>query len=225
MRRFYLQIACLATLALAACTSDPDFHRSQILWPQGNPYWADQPGDTLRYVTTENHSLAIVGDWLTVPDAFRKHTDLKANSEYYLWAPVAFTPNTTHRTRYAQITVATEDASYATSTNIVQLGILNVMRPATFVMAYESYVRYRLVLQDENVRDSVAFHVHGDWTLRPLQGTWLHTEQSEGKAGAQVVYMNADRNLTNVERADTLLLTSSGIEDTIFVSQAGQTGK
>ena len=219
MKKISLPLVFVAFVAFAACSGDSDFHRSQILWPQGNPYWADQPGDTLHYVTTENHTLQIVGDWLTIPETFRRHSDLKANSEYYLWAPVSFTPNTSHHTRYAQVTVSTVDASYATATNFVQLAILEVTRPSTFVTAYESYIRYRLVMPSASVRDSIAFSVNGDWTLRPLQGTWLHPEQLEGKAGARTVYLNTEQNITGTERFDTLLLTSCGVEDTIFVSQ------
>lgn len=220
MKHAFSPIVTTVVVLLAACTTNEGYHRSYILSPQAyTTYWADQPSDTLWYVTTENHVLRSSAEWLTIPSAFQRHDDFQANSEYSLWAPVFFAPNTTGRARQAFVYLKTDDPDYDVTAMFIQVAGLAVSRPSTYLGTDYSIGRPALQLQPDGGRDSISFAVYGDWTLTALGGTWLTPEQLSGQAGSHVVPLTVSKNESSLSRIDTLVLTSCGVRDSIYLTQ------
>ena len=77
----------------------------------------------------------------------------------------------------------------------------------------------KMYLKIENdIITDVKFETFGSWTLQ-AQGELLEPLQTTGPAGTHTVRFALKPNTTDVQRTDTLLLTSRGVTDKIPVVQ------
>ena len=216
-----LSILALAALLASACSkADSEMHRTSVIYPSSGTavVFADQTRDTLRYVTTEPHSIISTGSWCKPDNSFLNDFTILENSLYTLVANIDFEPNTTGEMRAATVTVLGTQCS--ASAIYCQVPYLAVLRPTRMVNTQTlEAITYELTDSAHHTTDSVAFFTYGDWSLTPQSGEWVSVQRMQGMKGENTVRLTLTPNTTDADRRDTLFLTSNGVTDKLPLLQ------
>ena len=216
-------------LLMASCIEDKGNHLTQIVSPNGMAIvYADQPSDTLYYQTTEQHTLTTNVNWMRVQDDIISQIKFKDEMVWLLTIPVLFDPNTTGEWRSAGVKINAGD--YSAGAYFAQAPYLNVTRPTRYINGNTlEVIQYGPLADSAFVTvDSISFTTYGDWTLSVIpdeinqlpQDNWISPVQTSGTPGKYTVLLNMQPNeSTSEDRNASLLLTSSGVNDTIPVLQ------
>lgn len=216
-----LSILALAALIAGACSdADNEIHRTTVLAPSNGSkmVFADQTRDSLKYETTEQHTILSTASWCKPDISFLNDIKIYDHSIYTLITDVAFEPNTTGELRTATLMIVAEQCSAATM--YCQVPYLAVSRPTRLVnMQTLDAFTYELTDSAHFTTDSVTFYVYGDWSLTPQSGEWVSVERMQGMKGQQTVRLTLTPNTTDANRRDTLLLRSNGVTDKLPLLQ------
>lgn len=216
-----LSIIAVAALIAGACSkADNEMHRTTILYPTNGSLmvFADQTLDSLKYETTDQHTLFSTASWCVPDNDFLNDFKMYDHSIYSLMSFVTFEPNTTGKQRTATVMILGEKCSAAAM--YCQVPYLAVSRPTRMVhmQNYDAYT-YELTDSAHFTTDSVCFYVYGDWSLTPKKGEWVRVQRMQGMKGQQTVRLNLTPNTTGADRRDTLLLESNGVVDSLPLLQ------
>lgn len=220
MKKTLLALTGLLSLAtLTSCDKGNEYHSTAIYYPSSGRamVYADQTADSLQFVSTESWQLTSNASWCTIPSAYSKFTNPVANALVEFSCPINFEPNQTGDWRLAIVTIGAGE--YTTQTGYYQAPHLHLLRPGRAYNA-DGFPTELVALTDSATwtTDSVKFETFGSWTLQ-AQGELLEPLQTTGPAGTHTVRFALKPNTTDVQRTDTLLLTSRGVTDKIPVVQ------
>lgn len=217
---------CSLLLMLSACSGDPEPHQ---LVPVEQPFilYADQTVDSVRFYTFDSWSVVPSVDWITVVGQSQATIDYDYTKRYLFRVVLNITPNTSGETRSGTVLVKSYDYSY--SSPIVQLGMLEVQRPAYTADSYlDDYgiipktAHYELVDSAHWTSDSICFKVENGWELL-FDGTtpdWLQLDKTTDRKGRHRVNLTLTPNTNPAEEREAkLVLKSSGISTPITVRQ------
>lgn len=230
MKKFLLPCLALAAFILASCDKESYRHEIDVMYPEPLTVavvMADQPTDSLIFVTSDNFRITSQASWITVPDTIREG---KINYNYfYAWivpAIMSFEPNTTGEIRTGMVSVNSygDDGWNQTATaTYTQLAWLDITQPQPNYAYNEGIITkaaFELSDSATQVADTLKFRVYGDWTL--TEGTFVHPAATAGVIGAHTVVLAIDPNTTTGERCDTIKLVSRGVTTPIAVKQKGK---
>lgn len=222
-----LLIACSLLPLLSSCVKDPERHQ---LIPIESPFilYADQTIDSLRFYTFDSWSVTPQDDWITIESDSHAKINYDYNKRYLCKVVVSFKPNTTGRTRYSSVLVQSYDYSY--SAPFVQLGLLDVSRPAYTVDSWVNeqskipeVAHYALTDSAHWTSDSICFTVRNRWYLDfagENEPDWLSLEKTTDLPGNHKVKLTLSENTdTENGREATLRLTSGAVSNFITVRQ------
>lgn len=218
MKKILLSMMAFSLL-LTACLKDEGNHLSQLISPEGyGKVYADQEVDSLRYATTERHTVTTSAEWLQADADFISGIKFKDDAIYTFSVPIHFQANTTGKIRRAS--VAINAGEYSIGAYFLQWPFLNVSRPVRFINSNTMEVISYGPLADSAfvTVDSIRFTTYDDWTL--TTGKWATPAQTSGRAGTHTIQLNLEPyESTLADRRDTLLLTSRGVTDSIPLLQ------
>ncbi len=208
MKKTFLFVA-IATLAFIACNEDNEFHQTYI--PEAYQIvYADQTTDSVQYVTTEVHQILTSSSWCLVNNTYQQsiNQQIAANKGIYqLAAYLELSLNTTGKLRTSNITI--DGGEYSASTLIMQLGNLEVARPAVVIssdLGTDSVST--LNIEGLATTDSIMFHTNYPWELSVPEGSFITLTQTSGPAGNNTVYFTAAENRLEEARTEKIRLTS-----------------
>lgn len=206
-------------LLMASCIKDEGNHLTQIVSPNGASFlYADQPSDTLWYRTTERHTLTSSASWLRPVDDIISTIKFQDDFLWDLKIPVLFEPNTTGQFRTGSVRINAGD--YSAGAYFAQTPFLMVTRPMRIINSNTLEVIQFGPLADSAfvTVDSISFTTFDSWTLS--NGQWATPAQNSGSAGTHTIRIDLQPyESTEVDRRDTLLLTSRGVTDRIPLLQ------
>ena len=179
--------------------------------------YADQPSDSLWFVTTESWTVKSDVPWCTIQESIADVTNPYANTLVEVCGDIYFQPNLTGQWRSAIITFG--GGEYIAQVAYFQAPHLHLIRPGR---SYDENgfptQLYTLTDSATWTTDSVTFETFDNWTLQ-AQGNLVQPLVTSGKAGKHTVKFEMTENNTADKRIDTLLLTSRGVTDKIPVVQ------
>ncbi|MBR1789645.1 MAG: hypothetical protein IJ762_10760 [Bacteroidaceae bacterium] len=227
MKKYLFTAVAAGLTLLAGCTKESYYHSLAVLYPsQGTMAlsYADQPTDTLVFVTTDNFSISPDADWLAVPDSMKEgRIENYYRNVWQVTSVVLLTPNTTGKIRTGNLGIHTwgsDDWNQTASATYQQLPWLDVSRPVP-AYAYEENritgVAFVATDSATQVTDTLQFKVYGDWTL--TDGKFVHPKVMSGEAGTISVAVDIDPKTDSAERRDSLTLTSCGVTTGIVFKQ------
>ena len=179
--------------------------------------YADQPSDSLWFITTESWTVKSDASWCTIQESITDVENPYSNTFVEVIGSVYFQPNQTGKWRSAIISMGSGD--YIAQVAYFQAPHLHLIRPGR---SYDENgfptKLYTLTDSATWTTDSITFETFDNWTLQ-AQGDLLQPVVTSGKAGKHTVRFVMSENTTANQRRDTLLLTSNGITDRIPVVQ------
>lgn len=212
-----------AVLLFVACNKTNEYHLTQCTYPGVDQaiLFADQTQDSIVFYSTETWTLTSNASWLQIDDSCGGVFD-KPIPGYIIHFPIKLKVdiNTTGAPRTALLTLRDGYYSDPFAASYLQLPFLDIRRPLRYVS--DDYTRDSLtVLTNPSTaaRDSVAFRSFDSWTLVPKDGSWMTIEKTSGDAGFHIIGLNLAANNTNQDRRDTLIYSTAGLCDTIYVLQ------
>jgi hypothetical protein len=219
MKKLFFLLTVAATMIISCGKNES--HYTEVYYPTNRSLlvMADQTADSLIFASTDSWTLTSNADWCTFDSEYKSYTNKYENTWVQFSVPLTFTPNRTGKVRDAVVLI--DGGQSTNAAYYVQVPYLGISRPMRFV-SNETLMPTEILtlnLTASSVADSVAFVVYGDWTLQALQGQWLTPSATSGRKGTCKVFLDIDSNTTEAERRDTLLLTSNGVMDSIFVVQ------
>ncbi len=221
----------LAVLTLAACDKESYRHAISVSRPYSGQYgvaYADQTLDSIVFETFDSYRASSNASWLTLDPQMAEQKI--PNSYWNMWQivlPFSLSPNTTNETRDAIVSVnnyGDDDWNQTVQVSYLQLGWLNITRPAAAFEAYTSFPRtaeFELTDSATQAADSLVFSVYADWTLS-CTSSFVHLATTSGKAGKNVVNLTLDANEGTADRTDTIKLVSNGVTTPIALKQTGK---
>ena len=220
MKKNLLILSCVVIASLSiACNEESEYHSTSIYYPHSGRamVYADQPYDSLWFVTTESWTVTSNVPWCTIQESIADVNNPYSNTLIEVCGAVFFEPNQTGDWRSAIITVGGGD--YVAQVAYFQAPHLHLIRPSRSYdeNGFPTNV-YTLTDSATWTVDSVTFETFDNWKLQS-KGTMLQPMETTGKAGTHTVKFQMSKNLTSEKRTDTLLLTSRGITDKIPVVQ------
>lgn len=220
MKKSLLILACgmIAPLFLA-CSLDSEQHATTVYYPYSGRamVYADQPRDSLWFVTTESWTVKSDASWCTIQESITDVKNPYANTLVEVCGSVFFQPNLTGKWRSAIVTLGGGD--YIAQVAYFQAPHLHLIRPGrSFDENGFPTKLYTLTDSATWTADSITFETFDKWTLQ-AQGTLLNPVVTAGEAGRHTVRFEMNENTTANQRTDTLLLTSRGVTDKIPVVQ------
>ena len=223
-------LACGLIPLFFSCANDPERHE---LTPIASSFihYADETTDSLRFYTFDSWTATSQNEWITIESD--SHIDIKYDftRRYFCRVFVSFTPNTTGKTRVGTVLVKSYD--YPSAFPFVQLGLLNVTRPALTNKTVDSWLdeqagipevaHYELIDSANWTSDSICFTVQNSWDLKFVGETtpdWLTLDKTTDLKGKNKVYLTLTENTdTENGREATLRLTSGKVSNDIIVRQ------
>lgn len=219
MKKFLILLP-LAIFIFVAC-GDNETHYTEVLYPSSRTriVMADQMRDSIVFMSTDSWALtSSAPDWCSFNPSDASFTNKYANTWVSFWVPLTFTPNTTGKLRQAYIYIdGGESTNGAYYFQVPFLGISRPMRYVTSDLTVDSL--FTLTIDAQSTADSISFHSYGDWALTVQDGSWLSLARTSGTPGEQQVALAVEANVADVERTDTIILTSNGVSDSIPVLQ------
>ncbi len=224
---FYLVFAVATGIALASCEGGKDEQHYTAVEKQYVETFADQSKDSLRVLSYDTWSLTNQTDWLTVYCGTQKNEitqKVPANTQVLTTVYFALQPNTTGKTRYAQVQV---NSSYGgtVSSQLMQYAFLNVQRPAPVTDSSTRVTTFTYDIVAKPVASaSVVFTVYADGaTLTSSDESWLKPEKTTGFSTGEktTVSVAVSENTASEARTATLTLTSAGVSTPITFNQKG----
>lgn len=222
-----------SVLVLGACDNDNGTHYTEIYYPMmtsslfavpqhSSVLMADQTADSLVFTSTDSWTmLNSAPDWCSYEPQYANFVNKYTNTWVLFRMPLTFRVNTSGVLRTAVLKIRGEGDKSMNTAYFFQTPFLGITRPLRILNSdLIEEKMYPLSLSPEATTDSVTFRVYGDWTLTPLDGSWLTLAATEGKAGDNVVELSVLPNPSSEERADTLILISNGVTDSIPVLQS-----
>ena len=224
-----LLLACSMLTLFYSCVSDPERHQ---LSPVEKSFilYADQTMDSLLFYTFDSWTATRQPncDWMTFETDSFANVKYDYSKRYFCRVIVSFKPNTTGKTRYSSVLVESYDYSYASP--FVQLGLLNVSRPAYTVDSWldeqsriPEVAHYTLTDSANWPTDSICFTVENSWRLLPVGETlpdWLTLDKNRDSRGKHTVHLALAENTdTENGREATLRLISGEVTNLITVHQ------
>ena len=196
-------------LLIVACNTDNEYHETRIL-DSSKIVFADQPIDSVVYVTTEVHTISSDASWCKVDDSFQNSINQQIQAHtgiYQLAAYLNFSPNLTGKMRTATVNVNGGD--YSAYCLIAQLGNLEVSRPPIAISSeLGTDTISTLLLSGLAGTDSISFHTNYPWSLSVPEGSFVTLSKTNGPAGENIVSFSYTANPLTEARTEKITLTS-----------------
>lgn len=233
--KFYALLAS-AGLFLAACNTDTYHHQVSVLYPTSTRlFFADETGpDSVVFITFDNFQVFTTNEngynssWIKLVEGSKDHpTSAKVQNAYNVGLIsscfIEFDVNNTGAIRNGIVAVRSyaDDFDQRAYAFYSQVPWLEINRPsAVYTYDKDRYpIGASFTLNDSTQRvDSIAFIVRGEWTLTDGK-SFAHPTVMQGRAGQQKVKVELDANPENIERLDSIFLTSKGITTKIRFKQ------
>ena len=227
MKKYLFTAVAVGLMLIAGCTKESYYHSVAVLYPSQGTLalsYADQPTDTLVFVTTDNFSISPNADWLAVPDSMKEgRIENYYRNVWQVTSVVLLSPNTTGQIRTGNLSIHTwgnDDWNQTASATYQQLPWLNVSRPVPAYAYTENRITGAAFVATDSatqVTDTLQFQVHGNWTLS--DGVFVHPKELSGEAGTVTVAVDIDPKTDPAERRDSLTLTCRGVTTGIVFKQ------
>ena len=202
-----LLLITVATLAFVACNNESEFHQTYMA-KQYQVVYADQTLDSVRYATTETHTISSDASWCTPIDQYQASINKQIEAHpgiYELAVYLNMKVNTTGKLRTAKITV--NGGQYTASAMVIQLANLEVERPqVTLSPDLSGDTISTLGLQGLANTDSIIFHTQYPWTLSVPEGSFITLRKTSGEAGRNVVFFDYPKNPLTEARQEIITL-------------------
>lgn len=202
-----------------------------LLRPASGQYavlYADQVVDSVMFATFDSYRTFTNEAWITIDSKWASQSI--TNSYWGYWqvaVPLTFTPNTTGETRLGQVAVNSygdDNWNQTVTAAFLQLGWLNVVRPAAVYPTYTDYPRKASFTQKDSatqVTDSLMFCVYDDWTLT-TDASYIHLAITSGSKGSHTVRYTLDANDASEDREASVNLVCNGVTQPIRIQQKGR---
>lgn len=221
-------LACLAGLTFQSC-QESDSHELRLLYPNNKVCYADDVEDSIIFTTMDSYVLNSPELWLSLSDG--THTVSKSithsnNTIYECLEKVNLLPNGTGQKRLGRIDITSYE--YICSAYFIQRPVFNYGHPFPYWNYGMEPEEYPLELMDSatTTTDSICFEVRRTWDLRikpdSVDIDWVTLSEDNGPKGKNKVTLTLQPNTTTKERKAQIELTSSGVTNTITLTQLGE---
>lgn len=230
MNKFCLICASAVCLSLFTSCNKSEFenHDLGIEYPDNNIgfLFADQVEDSLVFHTFDSYKASpLQSPWITITAGASYDVDYNPYNVYYFKTLLAFTPNTTGRTRYGYVRIDSYDKSIAAV--YAQFGFLNINHPVPTYTDVTSMIpdsaAFLLPVAADAQADSICFTVSQPWTLRlknDADQSWITLGSTSGQAGHHNIALSLARNTGGANpRTASLILKSGQVENEIDIRQ------
>jgi hypothetical protein len=234
MNKFCLICASVACLSFfSSCNkNENENHGMSIVYPENfySVSYADEVNDSLVFETFDSYvATPYEADWITITAGASYDVTYSPYNLYTFKSLLAFTPNTTGKTRYGRVLVKGYDGG-TTAPFYFQLGFLNINNPVpTFQYSDElgdfipESASFDLQVAADATTDSICFTVANPWTLTFSEGadqTWLTLDKTSGEKNHNNVTIRLTPNTDKDNaRSTSLVLKSGEVTNTINVKQ------
>ena len=220
MNKLYLLCAFFACLSfLSSCGNESENHSLYVVYP--NPYkvlYADQVEDSLIFETFNSYeALSYQPEWITITAGASYSVNYDPRNLYSFTTLLAFTQNTTGKTRVGAVQVNSYE--YSSAGIYYQLGCMNINNPAP-TLEYTDFSYYipesaafQLQVAANSVSDSICFTVSMPWTLEfapDADKTWVSVEKSAGEKGHNNIALVLSPYTDKVNARSTALVLKCG---------------
>ena len=227
MRTRHIALLLTALMAgIASCSVDPERHELTPVSPTVVHY-ADQQLDSAMFYTTDSWKATPQCDWITLLTDAEMTVTYNYYKRYLCGVKYMLPPNTTGRSRYGKILIASGEYSYLVP--VVQLGLIEVSHPSFTTVAlldgFNSTVPdtayYALKDSAHWTADSLCFNAREYWSLSiSPEATWVTASKTKGDPGKYRVDLTLQPNTdTEQSRSTELKLTSGSVTNTITLTQ------
>ena len=230
MNKLYLICASIACLSFfSSCGNESENHSLYIVYPK--PYkilYADQVEDSLIFETFDSYeALSYDPEWITITAGASYSVNYDSRNLYSFKTLLAFTQNTTGKTRVGAVQVNSYE--YSSAGVYYQLGCMDINNPApTFKYTdFSSFipesVTFELEVAANSVSDSICFTVSQPWTLDfapDADKTWASIEKNAGENGHNNIALSLTPYTDNENaRSTSLVLKCGEVTNVIKVKQ------
>lgn len=225
-KAFFLVLSCLTGMMLQSC-GDADSHSLYISYPNApvKYLFADEIEDSIKFLTSDSWKMQANNNWMTFhngQNSIEKTVTHYNNTLYEITEKINFLTNTTGERREGLVNVTASENTCTAA--YIQLPIFNFSHPLPYNAIWEPS-DYALALQDSAhvVEDSICFRVKKPWQMEFISSNdttnWITITPSSGSSGRGKVTVQLTPNTTGSQRQAQLKLISSGVENTITVTQ------
>lgn len=224
---FFSFLAAVVLLLSGCGDSEYEYYVLQITSSSSGIYYADQTVDTLTVVGTQDWTLTLVDDWLSLSESGTTGSYSAEGSYYYNYLPLYIEPNTEGATRDGTIKLSADKTA---TLYVEQYFYHNISRPARILVSNSSDIYADILNDDESQRefilsvagtatsDYLTFTLYGDATLT-TQDTWIEPQDTTLSAGSYTMALSFGTNYEATRKATYTLTSSNGAQTTIYVYQ------
>ncbi len=213
-----------AALLLAACNNSEDEYHQLYFYPQtvgGMELFADQTTDSITFVSTDDWTAHVTGDWFSI-----NPTELKIPTNYLMLSQqihILTTPNTTGNIRQGSLQVDSYDKL---GMPIKQFPWLNIQYPVpTFKSEAEiptdlERIEFKLTVPATMEYIPLIFTTYAEQATLTTDAEWLTLPDTIFSPGTHSFQPAIPANKTKDMRTATLKLRSGELENEIHITQS-----
>lgn len=231
MNKFCLIFASVVCLSFfSSCGNESENHSLYVVYP--NPYkilFADQVEDSLIFETFDSYeAISSQPEWITITAGASHSVNYDPRNLYSFKTLLAFTQNTTGKTRVGAVRVNSYE--YSSAGIYYQLGCMNINNPAPKYVYFDNaysyipeYVTFELQVAADSESDSICFTVSQPWTLEfapDVDKTWASIEKTDGQKGHNNIAVSLTPYTDKENARSTALVLKSGeVSNVINIKQ------
>lgn len=222
MKKISLLLLFGIALCLSSCNKNTDIEYGilTILPITSVPHYiyADQTVDSAEIVSSSSWTASTTSSWMTMNSADMTCT-VQAGTIQYKTVPIYYTANTTGTVRYSTLKVTNGEKTVGRQD--MQTYWLNITNPGVIFTDPETMTGPSFTLSVEGTTTSanISFTTYSSNATLTTTSDWVQLGQSQFSAGSHTVAFTLSSNTTGASRTANIVLTSSGISNTIQLIQ------